>query len=283
MKYILIIFTFFTINLNAQNLLKFDKRNVECENKWIAYQIDKDSAYNFGFIYIDSQAGLTLNYEGKFKIDKNGKFNRMESETKNKVGFVKARLQPNTTAIAEIPESKFKELNIEKTPSWLKSYKTDENSVDRLYRWGYMYNGWNECEKALTFLEKANKIDSKFKGLQTELAFSYNALEKFDKAEVALKKAIEHNPKDCYTYKELAYTYTKLVNFDKVAETYTTMTKICTEQNYIQETAYNLAYSYFEKRDKVKFKKWKTESEKWSKSENQYTKNLIQMETELNK
>jgi len=283
MKYFLLLFTLFSINLNAQNALKFDKRNVQCEDKWIAYQIDKDSTYTFGFIYIDSQAGLTLNYEGKFKIDNKGKFNRIESETKKEIGFMKVRLQPNNTPIAEIPESKFKELSIQKTPNWLTSYKTDENSVGRLYRWGYMYNGWNECEKALTFLEKAEKIDSNFKGLQTELAFSYNALEKFDKAEISLKKAIANNPNDCYTYKELAYTYTKLINFKKVAETYSEMSKICTEQNFVQETAYNLAYEYFKIKDKTNFKKWKIEAEKWSKTENQYTKNLSLMETELNK
>jgi tetratricopeptide (TPR) repeat protein len=283
MKYILILFTFFSISLNAQNILKFDKTNVQCEDKWIAYQMEKDSTYTLGFIYIDSQAGLTLNYEGKFKIEKDGKFIRIDNETKNEVGFIKARLQPNRTAIAEIPEAKFKELNIEKTPSWLKSYKTDENSVERLYRWGYMYNGWNECEKALTFLEKADKINPKFKGLQTELAFSYNALQKFDKAEISLKKAIVENPEDCYTYKELAYTYTKLLNFEKVAETYLTMSKICKEQNFIQETAYNLAYEYFKTKDVIKFNKWKSEAEKWSKSENQYTQNLNKMESELNK
>lgn len=283
MKYFLLLFTLSSISLNAQNALKFDKRNVQCEDKWIAYQIDKDSTYTFGFIYIDSQAGLTLNYEGKFKIDNKGKFNRIESETKKEIGFMKVRLQPNNTPIAEIPESKFKELSIQKIPNWLTSYKTDENSVGRLYRWGYMYNGWNECEKALTFLEKAEKIDSNFKGLQTELAFSYNALEKFDKAEISLKKAIANNPNDCYTYKELAYTYTKLINFKKVAETYSEMSKICTEQSFVQETAHNLAYEYFKIKDKTNFKKWKIEAEKWSKTENQYTKNLSQMETELNK
>jgi tetratricopeptide (TPR) repeat protein len=283
MKYFLILLTLFTANLNAQNLLKFDKRNVQCEDKWITYQMNKDSTYTFGFIYIDAQAGLTFNYEGKFKIEKDGKFNKLKSELGNEVGFIKSRLQPNRIAIAEIPEEKFKELNIEKTPNWLKIYKTDENSIERLYRWGYMYNGWNECEKALTYLEKADKIDPKYKGLQTELAFSYNALSKFDKAEFVLKKAIKENPKDCYTYKELAYTYTKLVNFEKVTETYLTMTKICKEENFVQETAHNLAYEYFKIKDKVNFKKWKTEAEKWSKFENQYTKNLNNMQAELDK
>jgi tetratricopeptide (TPR) repeat protein len=281
MKYFLLFFTLLSIALNAQNPLKFDKRNVQCEDKWVAFQMDKDSAYTFGFIYIDSQAGLTLNYEGNFKIDVNGAFNRLESETKQEKGFMKVRLKPNRIAIAEIPESKFKELNIEKTPNWLISYKTDENSVDRLYRWGYMYNGWGECEKALTYLEKANKLDPKFKGLQTELAFSYNALGKFEKAETTLKKEILNSPKDCYTHKELAYTYIKLKKLEKVAETYKTMIKICTEQNFLQETSYNLAFEYFDIKDKINFKKWKTEAEKWSEMENQFTENLKIMEIEL--
>ena len=283
MKYIITLFTLFSVSFYGQNVLKFDKRNVQCEDKWIAYQMDKDSTYTFGLIYVDSQAGLTLNYEGKFKIDNIGNFIRLKSEAENEIGFMKVRLQPNRTAIAEIPESKFKELNIEKIPNWLATYKTDENSVERLYRWGYMYNGWSECEKALTFLEKADKKNPNFKGLQTELAFSYNALGKYDKAETALKKAIKDNPNDCYTYKELAYTYTKLLDLEKVSDTYETMSKVCKENNFIQETAYNLAYEYFKVKDKVKFKKWKIEAEKWSTSENQYTKNLNAMETELNK
>lgn len=283
MKYYLLFFTLFVVKLSAQNILNFDKRNVQCEDKWISYQMDKDSTYTYGFIYIDSQAGLTFNYEGKFKIEKNGKFNKLKTELGKEVGFIKSRLRPNRIAIAEIPESKFAELNIEKIPTWLKSYKTDENSIDRLYRWGYMYNGWNECEKALTFLEKADKIEPNFKGLQTELAFSYNALGKFDKAEKSLMKAIVNNPTDCYTHKELAYTYTKLENLTKVVETFNKMTKICSEQNFVQETAYNLAYEYFKAKDKVNFTKWKTEAEKWSTTKNQYTENLLKMESELNK
>lgn len=270
-------------SLQAQNVLKFDKRNVQCEDKWVAYQMDKDSTYTFGFIYIDAQAGLTLNYEGDFKIDKTGKFNRIKKDSIREVGFMKVRLQPNNTAIAEIPESKFTELKIEKTPKWLANYKTDENSIDHLYRWGFMYNGWNECEKALTYLEKADKIDPNFKGLQTELAFSYNALKKYESAEICLLKAIKISPNDCYTYKELAYSYNNQGKTADVIKTYFTMVKTCKEENYIQETAYNLAFKYYETKDKINFKKWKMEAEKWSKTENQFTKYLKLMETELNK
>ena len=70
----------------------------------------------------------------------------------------------------------------------MKFYKTEDDKVAKLYRWGYLYNEWNESEKALTFLEKADKIDCKFKGLQTELAFSYSALGKYKNVELCLKK-----------------------------------------------------------------------------------------------
>ena len=64
--------------------------------------------------------------------------------------------------VAFIPENKFQELKISAIPDWLKYYKSDTNSIERLYRWGYMYNGWDECAKALTYLEKAEKINPKF-------------------------------------------------------------------------------------------------------------------------
>ena len=282
MKYLLTLLFLASIgSIQAQNVLKFDKTNVQCEDKWIAYQMDKDSTYIFGFIYIDAQAGLTFNYEGRIKINNNGKFIRIDKieNTTN----IKSRLQPSRVAIAEIPESKFTELEIEKTPKWLAIYKSDENSIDLLYRWGYLYNGWNECEKALTYLEKADKIDPNYNGLQTELAFSYNALKKYEKAEICLLKAIKNNPNDCYTYKELAYSYNHQGKTDDVIKTYFIMVKTCKEDNYIQETAYNLAFKYYETKDKVNFKKWKMEAEKWSKTENQFTKYLKLMETELNK
>lgn len=72
MKYFQFLLALISIGINAQNALKFDKSNIQCEDKWVAYQMNKDSIYNFGFIYVDNQAGLTLNYEGDFKIDKKG-------------------------------------------------------------------------------------------------------------------------------------------------------------------------------------------------------------------
>lgn len=283
MKYYIIALSLMVLNLNAQNILKFDKSNVQCEDKWVSYQMNKDSIYSFGFIYIDIQAGLTLDYEGDFKINKNGNFERIEPKEKKAVGFTKIRLEPNQVAIAEIPEEKFKELKVEKVPIWLKNYKTNENSIESLFRKGFLYNGYQEIEKALIYLEKAEKINLNFKGLQTELAFSYNASGKYEKAEIALQKEINSNPNDCYTLKELAYTYNNMDKLELSIETYTKMAAICRDKSFLQETSYNLAYKYYELKNKVKFKKWNQETKKWSDSDNQFTKNLNQMEIDIDK
>ena len=188
---------------------------------------------------------------------------------------------PNKVAIAEIPESRFKELEIQKTPDWLKYYKTNENTVEWLYSRGYMYNGWEECEKALTYLEKANTQNPKFKGLQTELAYAYNALEKFDKAAIALKMAIEDNPKDCYSLKELAFTYCQLSYFDKSIEIYNKMASFCQEKQAVQESAFNLAAAYYRIKDKTKFDYWDKETRKWSTTPNIMTQYLDKYETDM--
>lgn len=59
--------------------------------------------------------------------------------------------------------------------------------------------------------------------------------------------------------------------------------KMCDELNYIQETAFNLAYHYFSVKDKENFYKWKEEAKKWSKSKNNYDNYLDRMTTELEK
>jgi len=140
MKNYIIIITFFTsIYCVAQEKLNFDTKFTQSEDKWVAFPADSVGNYSYGFIYIDAQAGLTLDYNGKFKIDSNGKY---VAEKKEIEGSMKVRLQPNNNLVAIIPESHFVELEISKFPEWLKYYKEDENTIERLYKWGFMYNGW---------------------------------------------------------------------------------------------------------------------------------------------
>lgn len=279
MKYLFLLIVLPTTALHAQTELNFDKRFVESEDKWVAFQKNEAGSYPFGFIYIDSQAGLTLNYEGTFKISETGEF--IPSKIDNT--SMKARLEPNNVLVAFIPEQKFNELKIDSIPDWLKHYKTDVNSIERLYKWGYMYNGWNECAKALTFLEKAKTIDPKYKGLAVELAFSYNCLKEYDKAESILEEDIKTNTSDAYVSKEYIYTLTKNNKIDKAIQQYTSAQETVKNKQYDAENCYNiLQYFYFQK-DKEHFNKWYTELSKLEVQNNMIREYADRMKNDLDK
>jgi tetratricopeptide (TPR) repeat protein len=259
MKYVLLLTTLFSLRTFAQTNLIFNKRFVECEDKWVAFSMNKDSSYTFGFIYVDSQAGLTLNREGNFKLNQG---NSLKLE-KIKEANIKVRLQANNVKVAIIPETMFKDLQIEIFPEWLKYYKTDTASVKRLFNWGYMYNGWNECEKALTYLERAKTIEPSYEGLNVELAFSYNCLNQFDKAEKILETEIKVNPTNAYVNKEYIYTVTKNKKIDLACSQFIKSTTSLKDHKYNAENCFNILQFYYYVKDKDNFKKWYIELANW--------------------
>jgi tetratricopeptide (TPR) repeat protein len=267
------------ILLKAQHTLSFDKLFVECEDKWVTFDKNEEGVYNFGFIYIDSQAGLTFDFAGHFTIEPNGKF----VPTKVDTASIKYRLTPNQVRVALIPENKFIELQISDPPDWLKFYKSDTASVERLYRWGYLYNGWDQCAKALTYLEKAKKIDPTFKGLEVELAFSYNCLGQYNKAVIELTNIIERSPKDAYVNKELVYSLVKSGQLESASIACKKAIKVCKDKTYNGENCYNLLHEYYKNKDKTNFNHWLKETKKWNKENVELTNSIKAMEYDLNK
>lgn len=255
------IFFLSTLNCFSQDQLIFNTKFVQSEDKWVAFEADSVGSHNFGFIYIDSQAGLTLDYAGTFKIDTNGRFIIKKKELE---GSMKVRLEPNNRKVAIIPESHFSELGISNFPEWLKYYKENENSIERLYKWGFMYNGWGECAKALEFLEKANKINPNYKGLRVELGYSYNCLNQFENAIIILKEAIRYESKGAYIYKELLYSQIHNNQLNDAIETYEKILKEVEDTTYNTENAYNILGEYFRQKNIEKFNEWiaKTEIDK---------------------
>lgn len=251
-KIILILLLIISVQLEAQVDLTFDKRFVECEDKWVAFQMDEDSIYTFGFIYIDSDAGLTLNSEGSFKLLDDGSFkiNKLEETS------LKIRLEPNNVTVAVIPDDLLQQLEVEATPEWLKYYKTDVNTIERHYKWGFMYNAWNECQIALPFLLKAKAIDPDFEGLIVEIAYSYNCLKEYSKAIEILEEEIIKKPKDAYINKEYIYSITKTENIEKAIKQYNKSQKQIKDNPYSAENCFNLLQFYYKKGDKKNFKKW---------------------------
>ncbi len=273
---LLLLLTLLSSQLFAQPL-EFNKRFVQSEDKWVAFQPGDDGIHEFGFIYIDAQAGLTLQHEGNFTILPSGALAVKRLDSVN----MKVRLEANQVKVAWIPESKFRELGIMAIPDWLKYYKTDTNSVARLHKWGFMYNGWGECAKALDYLERAQKINPDFEGLGVELAYSYNCLEQYNKAITVLQKALAAAPTDAYTNKELIYALMKSDQLDKAAAACKNALAVCTDTQFNMENCYNLLHSFFLKKDKEQFNAWKAETRKWCKDNERLMKSIAAMEKEL--
>ncbi len=282
MKKLLLIFIllfFVTLSIKSQTILQFNKRFVECEDRWVAFRMQKDSTYPFGFIYIDSEAGLTFNSEGSFKINSNGTFEFIKSlENFN----MKIRLQPNKNKVALIPESKYSDLKIKATPDWLSIYKSDTTSIEHLYRWGFLYNSWNEAEKALTYLERAKKINPQFKGLAFEFAFAYNVLQEYNKAITVADSALIAEPGDCLLLKEKAFAESQSNQITNAIKTYNSVKKHCSRELQ-QEVGFNIAVYYYLKGKKSDFIKWSKKVKKGLDENSPYFKALNDMKKEIDK
>lgn len=280
MKNVIILLAILFANAEAQTYLNFNKRFDECEDKWVAFQMNKDSSYIYGFIYLDLEAGLTIKHEGTFKINSENVFIPKKLDS---IFSIRSRIQPNGNRVAIIPESKFSELNIKKFPEWLKFYKDSTDSIQWYVEWGFLYNDWNESAKALTFLEKAYSIDPNHKRLEFELAFAYNVLEEYDKAIEVLDKAIKNNRYEYLFYKELVYAYGKKGLLEKAGEACNKAISTCIDYAMRGEMSYNVAQGYYFVKDKENFLKWANESKKWLAENSPYYKNIILMESTLRK
>jgi tetratricopeptide (TPR) repeat protein len=279
MKYLLLLLIFTSLKLQAQSDLTFDKKYVESEDKWVALRLKDSTSLGYGFIYIDAQAGLTLDYLGTFNVNETGKYipNKIENSS------LKIRLTPNNNRVAFIPKEHFAELNITEIPDWLKFYKTDTSSVQRLYRWGFLYNGWDQCEKALAYLIRAQKLDPEYKGLNVELAFSYNCLGQYDKAANTLTKALIEDSTDAYTNKEYIFALVKLGKLDEAKEACIIAFKRCSDPKYNGENAYNLLHEYYVRKEKSNFNSWYIIAKQWNEKNDRILRLIDLLDKDLNK
>lgn len=263
--------------LHAQNALEFNKRFIQVEDKWVAFTQSEDSTYMYGFIYIDAQAGLTFNHEGHFRMEGDKIFGMEKLEDTS----FKVRLRPNNVRVAVIPESMFGVLQIDTIPHWLKHYKTDVDSVYRMYDWGFMYNGWGECQKALEFLEPAREKDRHYPGLAVELAFSYNCLKQFDKALEVLGDALAADPTNAYVNKEYIYTLIHLKQIDKAIDQFRGSVKSGIETTFNAENCFNILGHFYYAKDRENFKIWLKELKKWPTEDKRITQNAKLMKAEM--
>lgn len=278
MKPVILFLSLYATGVKAQNILQFNKKTVECENKWVAFPVNGDNQYCFGFVYINAETGLMFDYQGSFKI-KGHNFSLGKIDSSD----TQYSLQQNEAKVAIIPAAKFKELNITAFPRWLQARQADTGSIKRLLKWGSLYNSWGESNKAIAFLERAKKIDTAYPELDYELAFAYNGANQYDKAISLLENSIITDPENCYLYKELAFAQMHLGLLEKAAATCKKGIALCPDKGIKSDIAYNITYQYYKVRNKEEFKSWAEETKKWITTGSEYINFLNGMEADMEK
>lgn len=251
---------------SAQNPIQGNRRFSECINRWVALPgRSSDKPFQFGFIYVDEEAGFTYHLSGSFKTKSDGTLERLPEETFDKKATFKIRLDRNGIAAA-LSAEQVKQLGLPDKPEWLKYYDDGTNSVHHRLRLGFSLNHIGDPKGALSYLESAYKEAPATEGLSFELSFAYNALGQFDRAIPVLLEAITRNPKDIFLGSELAYSYLSAGKFAEATEQYLRFINICPDENERKaEMAMNLAQAYAQQGDQENTKKWRENAKKWAK------------------
>ncbi|MDZ4745690.1 MAG: hypothetical protein SGJ05_06775 [bacterium] len=281
---IFVVLAFAVTCVQAQSELKFDKPSKLCEDRWVASLTDSaDGSYTYGFIYLDKKAGFTIDVKGAFKILPSGAYVTVPSAFKEMKGSVKMRLKPDRGTFAIIPTNKLTELGVPPEPIWLKIYREDTVEVKDLYDWGFTYNAYELCSKALRYLEKAYSLEPKYKGLEVELGYSYNCLEHYAKAAVILQAAYETDQTNAYINKELIYSQLKAGQLDLGAESCKRALIVCKDTTHNAENSYNVLYEFYLKKDIQNFDAWKPAAKRWNSANKDRIYSIGIMEIDLKK
>lgn len=260
--------------------LIFNRNVFDCENTWVAFpKKTTDSVYAYGFVYLDAEAGFTFHLENFFQIGSDGRF---VVKPKSMTGTVKYRLDQNANKVSYLTAQRQAELNLPAQPDWLKHYKHEAPATTaELTRRGRQFNHIGAFSKAFQDLNKAYALDPHFEGLEFELAYNYNATKAYQKAVDILISAIKNNDKNFWFYRELGYSYMNLKKIDEAEQVYEKGIAMSTDKAQQAEMAYNMAYTFFQQKNKAKFELWASKTRSFADSGSVFLKNLDAMQQQM--
>jgi len=251
--------------------LSFNFRMVDCENQWVALpKKPGEDSYGYGYVYLDPGAGFTLHWGGSFTLDAQEKYHKVPDRSDGKErriirlgGYGVAAPLPK---VAPLSKEALTQLGLPERPDWMKYYEDRSDAVSRKVHRGRAYNLIGEPERALAYLEPAYKERADAQGLAFELAYAYNALKRYDQASTVLTSAVARNPKDPHLCRELAFTYLHTKKFKEAVEQYPYCISISEGGDLARksEMAFNLAWAYYQLRDKENCQQWLSKAKEWA-------------------
>ena len=248
--------------------LNYDSHMSDCEDRWVAlYHKPEDTDYTYGFVYIDPQAGFTVQYGGRFTIDANGKYRLAPNPILPDKMNLKIRLDQNGV-VAILPPAALAELGLPEKPDWLKSYEDKTDPVTHKVNWGSFYNGIGDSRRAVAYLESAYKERPDSPKLGFELAYAYNAIERSQDAIRLSKSEFAKNPKDELLCREMAFAYLHLKSYKEAATQYQVCVALCgdseSQMAEKSELAFDLSSAYNGLGDTANHDAWEVKAKVWA-------------------
>jgi tetratricopeptide (TPR) repeat protein len=248
--------------------LSYDAHMSDCENRWVAlYHKDDDSSYTYGFVYIDSEAGFTLHYVGRFTIDSDGNYHVAPNPISPDKMTLIIRLEQNGIA-ALLPARGLSQLDLPEKPDWLKSYEDRADPITHKVNWGSIYNGIGDSRRALDFLEAAYREKPDAPKVVFELAYAYNALQRPEDAIRVSKDEFRKNPKDELLCRELAFAYLHLNSYKDAVDQYKSCIALCDDSDSGRaeksELAMNLSAAFGQLGDAQNRGRWLEQAKAWA-------------------
>jgi hypothetical protein len=248
--------------------LSYDIHMSDCENRWVAlYHEPKDADYAYGFVYIDPQAGFTVQYSGRFTIDAAGDYHAAHNPLPPDKASLKIRLDQNGIA-ALLPARALTQLQLPTKPDWMKFYEDKADPVMHKVNWGLFYNGIGDANRALGFLESAYKDRPDSTRAVFELTYAYNAVGRPEDAIRVAHTEFTKNPKDELLCREIAFAYLALKDYKEAIRQHQSCIALCgdseSQMAEKSELAMNLGSAYGALGDTSNRDAWLEKAKNWA-------------------
>jgi tetratricopeptide (TPR) repeat protein len=138
--------------------------------------------------------------------------------------------------------------NAEAITAYKQCYENNNNNSDACYNLGYIYNGREEYNNALEWLNKANKIKESV-DVYNEIGFAYYKLKKNDEAINAYKSALKINEKNGTAYKGIGDVYRRNYSPAKTEEAMESYLKAIENNPKSAGSHFGLGWCYNEKQN----------------------------------
>lgn len=248
--------------------LRYDLHMSDCENRWIAlYHEPEDNDYTYAFVYVDPQAGFTVQYGGRFTIGGDGKYHLAPNPLPPEKMNLKIRLDQNGIA-ALLPSEALAQLGLPEKPDWLKFYEDKTDPVTHKVNWGFFYNSIGDSRRALDYLESAYKERPDAPRVVFELTYAYNATGRPEDAIRVAKSEFTKNPKDELGCREIAFAYLRLKSYKDATGQYEACIALCAESEAgmaeKSELAMNMSAAYEALGDTANRDAWLEKAKSWA-------------------